>query len=298
MRSVSVFLLALCWTITAFPQELEPRRWAPMPTGQNFIGVGYGYTDGKVFFSTALPVEDTTYQKQGASLYYVRSLGIMGKSARLDFKLPYRANHYESTIEGDFLDQTKTGIGDARARISVLLYGAPAQTPQEFTNGERSNTVVGAALAVTMPTGNYNDEHLFNLGSNRWVFRPQLGITHSRGRWTSELTASAFIHTANNDFWKDLVYEIDPMYALQAHLIYTFRPGLWVSLSSGYGWGAEKTFNGIATNTKSKTWPSALSLGFPIDRHQGLKFVFLRERTQQSTGSNKDSLIMAYVLRF
>ena len=113
-----------------------------------------------------------------------------------------------------------------------------------------------------------------------------------------ELTASAFIHTDNNDFWKDLVYEIDPMYALQAHLIYTFRPGLWVSVSSGYGWGAQKTFNGEATNTESETWPSALSLGVPIDRNQGLKFVLLRERTQLSTGANKNSLIMAYVVRF
>jgi hypothetical protein len=290
--------LALCWTTTAFPQELEPRRWIPIPAGQNFIGVSYGHVDGEVFFSSALPVKDTTYKKQSVSLYYVRSLAIMGKNARLDFKLPYRANQYESIIEDEIVDQPKTGLGDAKVRISVLLYGASAHAPGEFTNGKRSNTVVGTGLTVTIPTGDYNDEHFFNLGVNRWVFRPQLGITHSRGRWTAELTGSVFYYTDNNDFWRDIVYETEPMYALQAHLIYTFRPGLWASLSTGYGWGANKTFNGINTNIKSETWPSALSLGVPIDRNQGLKFVFLRERTQRLTGVNSNSLIMAYTLRF
>ena len=81
---------------------------------------------------------------------------------------------------------------------------------------------------------------MINLGSNRWVVRPQLGVSHSRGNWTGELTGSVFICT--------------------------FRPGLWLSLGTAYGWGGEAVVNGIAKNNYAGNWLSSLTFGFPIDR--------------------------------
>jgi hypothetical protein len=180
----------------------------------------------------------------------------------------------------------------------MLLYGGPAETPREFASTKKSNTVVGAAVSVSMPTGKYNRDRLINLGNNRWVIRPQLGVTHSRGKWAGELTGSAFLYTKNNHFWKDTELGTDPLFALQAHLIYTFRPGLWASVSSAYGWGGEASVNGDAKHNPSGNWLTAVSFGFPIDRRQGVKIAWIRGRTQKPTGADLDSFVLAYSVMF
>lgn len=296
--SILNLLLALCWVNTSLAQDTEPRRWAQIPTGVNFLGAGYAYTDGDISFDPLLQIEEATFEMQTAVLTYIRAFGFLGKSARVDFTLPYKAGRWEGTVDGDFVQLRRRGPGDARARFSVLLYGGPAETPQEFSKSQKSNTVIGAALAVSMPTGQYNSGRLINLGDNRWIIRPQMGVTHNRGKWTGELTGSVFFYTDNNHFWRETQLETNPLFAAQAHLIYTFRPGLWTSISTAYGWGGDATVNGDAKNNPSGNWLSALSFGFPIDRMQGIKIAWIRARTQKPTGSDNDSLSLAYSIMF
>jgi len=295
---IATVLLLCCWVNTAFAQDTEPRRWSQIPTGVNFIGLAYSYTDGDIFFDPLLLIEDGTFELHGTVFAYIRTLEFMGKSARVDFALPYKAGRWEGLLDGEYVSVRRRGPGDARARFSMLLYGGPAETLQEFAKSVKSNTVVGAALAVTIPTGDYNSGRLINLGANRWVIRPQLGVTHTRGKWTGEVTGSAFIYSDNNHFWKETKLETDPLFAAQAHLIYTFRPGLWASVSTAYGWGGEATVNGDAKNNPSGNWLSALSFGFPITHKQGIKVAWVRARTQKATGADNDSLVLAYSVMF
>ena len=39
-------------------QDIEPRRWGPIPLGTNVLGAGYSYTSGDVFFDPLLQAED------------------------------------------------------------------------------------------------------------------------------------------------------------------------------------------------------------------------------------------------
>lgn len=291
-------LFVLCWANTSLAQDTEPRRWAQLPTGVNIAGIGYGYIDGDIYFDPLLQIEEATFEMHKAGLVYMRTMGVMGKSARLDITLPYSAGRWEGTVDGEFTHIRRRGPGDARVRLSMLLYGGPAETLQEFSKSEKSNTVVGAAVAVSIPTGDYNSDRLINLGNNMWVIRPQLGVTHSRGKWTGELTGSVFIYTDNDHFWKDTQLETDPLFAVQAHLIYTFRPGLWTSVSTAYGWGGEATVNGDAKNNPSGNWLTALSFGFPIDRRQGIKITWIRGRSQKPTGADIDSIVLGYSVMF
>ncbi len=297
-RTFVIFALLFCWTGQSFAQDLEPRRWTQMPTGLNFIGIGIGHIEGDIIFDPVLLVEEATFDMEAVGLVYVRSFGFLGKSARVDFSLPYRAGRWEGTVDGELVHFRRRGLADPRIRFSMLLYGGAAETPSEFASSKKSNMVVGAAVAVTMPLGEYSNERLINLGSNRWVVRPQLGITHRRGKWTGELTGSVFLYGDNNEFWQGTRLKSDPLWALQAHLIYTFKPGLWASVSTAYGTGGEAKVNDIAKNNLSGNWLSALSFGFPIDRRQGVKLTLLRGRTQKPTGVDINSLVVSYSLMF
>ena len=232
-----MMVLMICWAGQSIAQDLEPRRWTQMPTGLNFLGVGLGHIEGDIFFDPVLLVEEATFDVEAVGLVYVRSFGVAGKSARIDFSLPYRAGRWEGTVDDRFVHFRRRGFADPRVRFSMLLYGGPEQTPAEFVKSKKSNTVVGAAVSVSMPFGEYSSERLINLGTNRWVVRPQLGITHTRGKWSGELTGSVFLYGNNNEFWKGTRLENDPLWALQAHLVYTFKPGLWASLGTAYGTG-------------------------------------------------------------
>ena len=92
------------------------------------------------------------------------------------------------------------------------------------------------------------DDKLINLGTNRYTFRPQLGVVHNRGKWSMELTGAVYIYTDNNDFFNGNRLEQDPYYTIQTHLVYTFFPGLWTAAGAGYGYGGKSTISGEKKN--------------------------------------------------
>ncbi len=52
-----------------------------------------------------------------------------------------------------------------------------------------------AAFAVQLPTGEYMDDKLINLGTNQYVVRPDVGLVHDRGRWSIETGAVASFYS-------------------------------------------------------------------------------------------------------
>jgi hypothetical protein len=289
-------VLLLC--DVAIAQDLEPRRWSQLPTGVNFLGVGIGASKGDIYIDPVMKIEDVDFDLALGAAAYIRSFGLFGKSARFDVRVPYVAGNWQGLVDGEFARVHRSGFGDPRFRLSMLLYGARAETPQEFARSEKSNTVVGAAIAVTAPLGEYYPDKLINLGANRWVIRPQVGVTHTRGNWAYELTGSIFLYSDNDDFYNNTELKNDPLYALQGHLIYTFRPGLWASLSTAYGTGASPTIIGVGKDVETTNWLSALSVGLPLSPRQGINMTYLRTRTQESTGADTNTLVVSYSQMF
>jgi hypothetical protein len=294
---LALFFMLLTHDVVS-AQDLEPRRWSQLPTGLNFIGVGLGYSRGDIFLDPVLKIEDAEFESIVGVAAYSRSFGLLGKSARFDINVPFVDGDWQGLLDGEFVGTHRQGVGDPRVRLSMLLYGARAETPEEFAKSEKSNTVVGAAIAVTAPLGQYYPDKLINLGQNRWIIRPQLGITHKRGNWEFELTGSVFVYTDNNDFYDNTELESDPLYAVQGHLIYTFRPGLWTSLSTAYGNGAGPTISGVAKDVETANWLTALSMGLPISRRQGVRLTYLQTRTQKNTGADTDTLLLSFSQMF
>jgi hypothetical protein len=297
-RTVTL-LLVLCSSFeVSFAQDLEPRRWSQLPTGVNFVGVGLAHSTGDIFVDPVLEVEDAEVDMFTIGVSYVRSFSLLGRSARFDVSASFADGRWDGLLEGEPARADRHGMNDPRFRLSVLLYGGPAQDPKAFAESEQSNTVIGAAISVVAPLGEYYEDKLINLGGNRWVIRPQLGVTHTRGRWTYELTGSVFLFTDNDSFYPGARLENDPLYAIQGHLIYTFRPGLWASLSSAWGTGAEPTIDGASRDAETENWLAALSVGMPISRTQGVKLAYIRSQTQVETGADLNTILLSYSKMF
>ncbi len=196
-------------------------------------------------------------------------------------------------VDGVPASTSRSGWSDTMARFAINLYGAPPLSDKEYA-AYRSKagveTIVGLGLVMRFPTGDYKDDKLINLGTNRFTFRPQIGVTHTRGKWAAELTADAAFFTDNDEFFNGNTLEKDPLFIIRTNFIHTFRPGFWASAGFGYDYGGENSVNGIDSENTMQEFGWAFALAYPINRRAGISVKYIGTRTQESTGLDTDTL--------
>jgi len=298
VRIATCLLLA---STLAHGQDLEPRRWTHLPTGMNVFGLGVAAADGDLALDPVLNVEDATVQTQLQVASYVRSFAFLGKAARVDLLVPYSQGQWKGKLDGIRRSTRRRGFADPRIRLSVDLVGAPAlkgKEYKEFREAHPVNTVVGTGVSVSVPWGQYKEDTLLNLGQNRYIIRPELGVLHTRGPWSYELTGSTFLFTKNNDLLGTGTLEQDPVHTVQSHVVRTLPHGWWVSAGVAYGWGGRSTVNGVRKDDEKGDILSGASFGFPVAENQGVKFAYVRRRTLKDVGVDNDALVASWSVRF
>lgn len=273
-------------------QELEPRRYAPAPVGVNFLAFVYGYSSGNVLLDPTLPIEGAKGRIHVGVVRYVRTVNVLGASGRVSALLPGTAGDWEGTLDGELRQRKIDGFGDLRAALSVNFIGAPALPRGEFRE-YRPGTIVGASVGIIAPTGQYDSSKIVNLSGNRWVFRPQVGVSRVFGRWTAELAATGWFFTDNTDFFNGQLLEQRPLFALQAHAVYTWRPGLWLGIGGGYASGGRTHIDGVRRETLQRNTRLGFVFAYPLSAAHGLRLTAGTSVTTR-TGSDFRTLGVAY----
>lgn len=269
--------------------------------GTNVLGLNYVHTTGDLSFDPVLEIEDAQVTADTVAATYSRSFGWFGQTARVDLILPYQASRWEGLLSGSPASREREGFADPWIRLSVDVVGAPALEEKEFFTYRAANpisTVVGIGLGLMLPLGDYQEEKLLNLGQNRFVVRPQVGVLHTRGPWSFELTSSVFLFADNHDFFGGNELEQEPLFDTQAHVIHSFQNGCWASASIGYGFGGESAVNGIWKDDEKSNLLSSISLGVPLGATQGLKIGYVRGDTQNDIGADTDNVFAGWSVRF
>jgi hypothetical protein len=279
--------------LPCFALEFEPRRWSHLPMNTNFGGVGYGYTEADILVNPATRLENVEMKLHTVAGKYIRTFELFDKSARIDIGQGYQEGDWTGLVDGVQASASRNGLADTMVRFAINLYGAPPLSGKEYV-AYRSKvgveTIVGMGLVMRLPTGDYMDDKLINLGNNRFGFRPQIGVSHIRGKWTAELTADAAFFTENDEFWNGNTLEQDPLYIIRANFIHTFRPGLWASAGIGADYGGENSVNGIDSDNRMQEIGWAVALAYPINRRAGISVKYIGTRTQESTGVDTDTV--------
>ena len=297
LNFLSLLLAGL--TLPCFALELSPRLWNHLPIDTNIVGIGYINVDTEIFTDPVIRLENVESKSQTLAAKYIRSFELFDKSARIDLTQSYQKGKWEGLLNGLPVSTTRSGWKDTFVRFAINLYGAPPLSGKEYFTYRSSvdvETIVGMALVTRLPTGEYMEDKLINLGKNRFTFRPQLGAIHRRGKWTAELTGEAAFHTDNDDFFNGNKLEQDPLYFIHAHLIHTFRPGLWLGAGVGFDHDGESTINGIGLDDEKQNLYWSFSFAYPINRYSGIKFSYIGSRTQESIGFDSDILAASFSL--
>jgi outer membrane putative beta-barrel porin/alpha-amylase len=271
--------------------EPVPRTWSHIPMGTNIVGAGYVRTEADILVDPTLILQEVKMESDIWAAKYIRTFELFEKSARLDLTQAYKEELWTGLLNGVSASATRKGMSDTFVRLSMNLYGAPPLKRKAFSEYRSNNkveTIVGLGLAVRLPTGKYREETLLNIGQNRYAFRPQIGITHRRGKWSAELTGELSFYTENDEFFNGKKLEQDPLFFTHAHLIYSVRPGFWIGASAGYNYGGEYTVDGVAKDDTKQNLAWAFSLAYPISRSVGISVKYIETNTQESTGLDSE----------
>jgi hypothetical protein len=192
-------LLLCCFAGRVAAQEMQPRAYIPAPIGLNFFSFGYANNSGDMLFDPGLPVEDAKVKADVFTMAFGQSLGVLGRTAQALVVVPYVVANLDGLYVGSQTHLYRSGIGDVALRYAMNIYGAPAMRGKQLAS-YKQKTIVGASITVSAPTGQYDPARLINIGSNRWAFKPEIGVSRAFGKWSVEGAGGVWLYTENHHF--------------------------------------------------------------------------------------------------
>jgi hypothetical protein len=290
-RLIQVFLTAAI-AHTAAAQEMEPRAYSPAPIGTQFVLLSYGYQSGDVLLDSSLPLKDVSTSLNAASIGYGRTFNLLGRQANAAVLFPYLWGTARGTVFEDQVNVRRSGGGDIRVRFSTVFKGGEARNAKEFAQQKRS-TIIGASISMVVPTGQYDPARLVNPGSNRWAFKPEIGVSKPRGRWTLEVMGGAWLFTSNKNFLGNSRRAQNPMASFQGAVIYTLRPRMWVSGNATFYTGGSTVLNDTANEDRQRNARVGATFSYPLNQQQSFKVVWAKGVTTR-IGGNLNTIAVAW----
>jgi hypothetical protein len=293
VSKIWLFVVALLATAShVSSQELVPAAYTPAPYGINLLTLATQYRSGDVTFDPSLPIEDASAWVSASSLGYARTFAVVGQSANIGVIVPLVVGHIEGTLAGDFAFADRTGLGDLGFRFAVNLYGAPAMSAKDFQSF-KPRTMIGTSLTVIAPTGEYDPSKLINIGTNRWAFKPEIGVVHVMGRWALDAYVGGSFFADNTDFYGGSTREQDPILSAQVHIRYLFKPGFWGAIDGNFWQGGQSTVDGNANDDEQQNSRVGLTFSISLGRSQSLRIAASRGAITR-IGGDFESIGLSY----
>lgn len=256
-------------------QELDPRAYARVPVDATVLIAGFNYTYGSVVLDPTLPIKDLDAKVELPMLGIARTFSLFGLTSQAFAVLPYSWAQASGKVLGEDSSITRSGFGDTRLRVSVLFLGAPAATVEEFAKSS-PQTVLGASLTVTAPTGQFFSDKLINLGTNRWSFKPEIGLSYMvTKQWFIDLYAGVWLFTDNNSFYPGTsVRSQNPLLTFQTHISYNFNPLMWAAIDLTYYTGGQSSVNDVYQDDRQNNLRIGATFNFPVSRQSSIKLAY------------------------
>jgi hypothetical protein len=275
MRVSSAGVAALLLTFgSAAAQELEPRAYSTSPSGTTFLVVSATRSAGGVFTDPSAPLRDVEAEIGVLGLGIGHSFPLLGKSALVLGLVPVTWGEASGQIGEDRRSASRRGLADPRVKLSVILAGSRPMTRAEFARAPR-RMIVGSSLTVVPPAGQYDATKLVNLGSGRWSFKPEVGVSVPAGRWTYESYVGVWFFTDTTDYYPGSSRRHqNPVVALQGHVSYTLGRRAWLAVNATWYTGGDITVDGVPNANAFKNARLGATWALPVGARQSLKVAY------------------------
>lgn len=292
IRKGILALLISFFSISILSQDLEPRAYANVPIGINVLAVGYGYNTGNVLTDPSLPIEDFVINTHILAVNYIHSFSLSKKLARVQVSLPTANMQGHVTQNGELITGTRTGFADMRIRFGVNLTGSPALDRKNFRQYEQK-AIFGVSLVTSVPIGLYYSDKKINLGSNRWGFKPEIGVSKRFKNIYAEAYIGTWFYTNNTNYFGGNELKQKPTMSFQAHASYYFKNQMWFGINTNWYEVGEVAINDVYTGDTQKDWRLGATFSVPLTKSQSLRLQY-HTGIYADLGLNYDSLTLAY----
>ncbi len=274
-------------------QDLTPRAYLVTPVGSNAVILTWSFFDGDVSTDPSTPITDSAVRFNLPLLSFYHSFGFFGRSANVAASLPYAFGTFRGKVAGAEGQAYRSGLADARVRVSVNILGGRAMPLKEF-RAWHEKTVLGASLTVAVPTGQYDPARVINPGLHRWGLRPEIGSSRRWGPWTVDLYGGVSFFTVNRQYYPGGSARTQaPIGYGELHLSYHFKPSCWMSLDGNFWTAGRSSINGIEKSDYQRNSRIGATAAIPLNRHQSLKVSYSRG-AYISIGGNYHNVSVAW----
>jgi Putative MetA-pathway of phenol degradation len=244
-------------------QDLDPWIYGNLPIKLNSAAFTYGLMDGNVISDPGAPIQDFEITTHKLVAGYLRTFNVFGKLGKFQIAVPFSFMSGDLKVNGRDTSGTRTGFDDVRIRLGVNILGSPPLEPSQFRT-YRQEAILGVSMVVIIPLGLYYPERLVNLGTNRWGFRPEVGVSLRLGQFYWEIYGGVKFSTANNEFLTNKTLKQDPTYTAQMHIGHTFKSNIKLALSGTYVNGGQTSINDIYQDDYIRHLRGGISVGMNI----------------------------------
>ena len=220
----------------------------------NQVEVTYDYVRADESIDRSIVIEGAHLNLNQWTISYMRYFNLFGRMAWVSPSIPLAV--LNGTVTGTNVNGSIAGAGDSSYEFAWLLKGGPALSPEEFEKYKPA-TVIGVSLNVTAPTGLYRADKILNLGSDRWSFRPEIGLSHPFGpeqKWAVDAYANTYIYTDNTSYRGKEILRQGPLPAFEGHLSYAFRENVVGSFDARYSFRGDTSIDGVGQSDSQKNF--------------------------------------------
>ena len=273
-------------------QDLEPRAYANMPTGGNVIVASYGFMKGDVVSEATLPIKDFIISSNNFGVGYMHTFGLANKLARVQVVIPFVLMDGHATVNEERIVGNRTGFGDMRIRLGINLLGSPALGIKEF-QAYQQKTIFGVSLVTSVPTGVYYSDKRINIGTNRWGFKPEIGVSKRFKHVYAEVYSGVWFYTQNNAYLGNNILKQDPVLSFQGHASYYFKNQMWVGVNLNWFSGGKTEVDDLPAGSVINSSRVGATWSMPLTRSQSIKLQF-NTGVFRDLGLNYDSIALSY----
>ncbi len=266
-------LLLQCLLIGIIPNLASalddgPRMYWNAPVGLNFVQLYTMYIEGNSLASNNhLYDPNVEADMEIVSLEYDHYFDLSGHLFL--FTTVLTAGHI-SAEEFNRFKQSTTGMADLYFQGTINIFGAPALNPSDFADYQQ-DSVLSLLVGINVPTGEYDDDRVLNMGQNRWGLRVGLPFVQTLGVWkageitTLEILPSVWFYSDNDDYIGNRTLSQEPVYTLEGHLTQDLTSRLYGSLDYSIQTGGETSISGIKQDDDQTIDSLGVTLGYQIN---------------------------------
>lgn len=260
----------------ALAQFTDAHNYDNTPVGVNQLETDYGFIHGNAAIDPALIVAGARLNVNEVTIGYTRYFAMFRRLTWVEAALPIA--RLDGSVDGTSLHGSTTGAGDSTYSFGLLVKGGPALSVAQFETYQPTTTI-GVSVAVTAPTGQYDPEKVLNLGSDRWSFKPEIGVSHPFGpdqKWQVDAYLNAAFYTDNTRYRGQEILRQEALTGLEGHLSYSLNDSLWISADSRYSFRGATAIGGVDQDNAQHNLILGSEVGLSINAHHSLLLEFAK----------------------